>query len=233
MTDNNYMLPLLEKHLTKSQIQTLFARIQFSEENKQAIYKSLSSSVMIQADQFASTSKRIIFFLVIAFLGLMVIGGLRAFLAIKIPAFIAMAAAYWYWRSRKHLDEHAPASQPVPRVQRPRGNELSELKQRIGKGGYNRAMFSAQTLDIDALKDEIQKDSSALSQTDNKGYSLLCFALNADFIDGIKYLIEQGAPVDFAEGEEQRSLLKQVKSEEALGILLHAKEAQTAPASIS
>ena len=233
MTDNNYMLPLLEKHLTKRQIQSLFARIQFSEETKQAIHKSLSSSAMIQADQFASTSKRIIFFLVIAFLGLMVVGGLRTFLAIKIPAFIAMAAAYWYWRSRKQSDEHPPASQPAVRVQRPRGNELRELEQRIGKGGYNRAMFSAQTLDIDALKDEIQKDTSVITQTDDKGYSLLCFALSADFIEGIKYLIEQDAPVNFDEGGEKRSLLKQVKSEEALGMILHAKEAQTAPASIS
>jgi hypothetical protein len=50
----------------------------------------------------------------------------------------------------------------------------------------------------------------------------LVFALNSNFIEGLKLLIDHGAEFEFEEREGNKSLLKFVRSEEALQLLLSA-----------
>jgi hypothetical protein len=134
--------------------------------------------------------------------------------------FVAILIAYLYSAYKQREDEQTV--EEVKTYHPPKAHEIQELKARIGMGGYNQTMFAIQSWDAKAVLDSITLVPAQINLPDNKGYVPLVFALNSNFIEGLKLLLEHGAEFEFEEREGKKSLLKFVRSEEALQLLLSA-----------
>lgn len=132
--------------------------------------------------------------------------------------FTGVLVAYLYYTNKKpesDLNENAGKT-----FEPPKSHELQELRARIGIGGYTKTMFSVQSWDAKMLLECITADPEQIDHPDNKGYFPLLFALNCNFVEGIKLLVDHGATYNFDEVEGKKSVLKFVRSEKALHLLL-------------
>jgi hypothetical protein len=138
--------------------------------------------------------------------------------------FVAILVAYLYSTHTKNKGEQT--IEAVKNYHRPKAHEIQELKARVGIGGYTQTMFAIQSWDAKALIDSITLVPAQIDQPDSKGYMPLIFALNSNFIDGIKILLGNGADFNFDERNSEESagkaIVKFIKSEEALLLLLCA-----------
>ncbi len=139
--------------------------------------------------------------------------------------FIAAAAivGVLYARHQK-MNEVVEDSSKFPEP--PKQHEIKELSTKVGKNGYNQVMFAVQSWNLAELRTAVSTTLGGVSQPDAKGYTALIYALNSNYTDGIKFLLEKGAAFDFDEPTDKKDIMKFIKSEGALWLLLNVFDAR-------
>lgn len=221
------LVDLSNSYLTLDQRERIYFSGFLSEASKAALQDSLSKAGRLKTHLFLDkvskrlqgkpdkSDKRLSYWVYIV--GLMIIRALwkQSFGAAAI--LIVGLAAYIFFVKR---DTESDGAKEEKSSQPPKPHEIQEIKNHIGKSGYTQLMFAAQAWDLKSMSEAISNDPSKVNVADDKGYAPLMYALNADFIDGIKSLLDNGAEFDFNEAEDRKSFIKFIKSEMACFLLL-------------
>lgn len=232
MLSSELLLRQIEKHLSHEQVKDVYFRVPLSQKTREGIRLFLDKNGLLRAQKVGKEFK------VWSYLFYMLIVGIVLMLAAKsmhvsiVARFGAIAIAgvigYIFYRIKKvakgEVTEDAifreSEADDEESVKKPGKGAIAELRRKIGYQGYNMAMYAIQSWDMDTLKSEVEINKVSVDSTDEKGYSLIAYALHANFIDGLAYLLTHNVTFGFDIGDSEVTIIKHIKSEEALGLLL-------------
>lgn len=213
---------LITATLSVEQIEAVYARAELSSAMTLWLRELLVDKGRMKSDNAARTMKKWIEFSVTTFGALIVMGIVRMLVSVKFVAVLAGAAVMGFaWkRLRAKPGDPAFAPEEPKRPRKPTPGDIAQIKAKVGRGGYTHLMCAAQIWDSEALRVEIEKDPSCVNQADEKGSTPLAYAVNADFVEGVRLLLENGARVELDANAEGKPAIRYVKSDETLGLLL-------------
>ena len=232
MPSSELLLRQIEKHLSPEQAKQVYFRVPLSQDTKNGISLFLDRHGLLRIQRVGKEVRiwsYVFYMLIVGIVLMLAAKSMHVSIAARFGAIaIAGVIGYLFYRMKKiakgELTEDAifkeSEADDKESVKKPGKGAIAELRRKIGYQGYNMAMCSIQSWDLDTLKSEVEINNVSVESTDEKGYSLIAYALHANFIDGLAYLLARNVQFHFDIQDSEASVVRHIKSEEALCLLL-------------
>jgi hypothetical protein len=232
MPSSELLLRHIEKHLSPEQVKDVYFRVPLSQETRQGIRLFLDRHGLLRLQKVGNEVRIWSYMLYVLIAGIVLMLAAKSMHVSIAARFGAIAIVgvigYLFYRmkamAKGELTEDAifkeSEADDKDSIKKPRKGAIAELRRKIGYQGYNMAMCAIQSWDLDTLKSEVEINNVSVESVDEKGYSLIAYALHANFIDGLAYLMARNVQFHFDIKDSEASLIRHIKSEEALGLLL-------------